>query len=158
MKQWITFILGFLSFLAVTLMIIVIVLGNKPYSEAEQQAIEQVKKENLLSEVKQAYLYTNKQATVTVIGEDAEGMLKAVFVPTGKGELQHASLDKAVTAKQAREAALKGSDAKEILHTKLGMEKDGPVWEVAFVDEEEKLNYVYISLSDGKKWKEILNM
>ena len=158
MKQWMTFILGFLSFLAVTLMIVVIVAGNKPFTEAEQKAIDQVKSENLLAEVKQAYLYTNKQAAVTVIGEDGNGKLKAVFVPTGKGAMQNVSLDGAVTAEQAREAALAEMDVKDLLHTKLGLEKDGPVWEVAFVDEDENLNYIYISAKDGKKWKQILNM
>lgn len=158
MKQWITFIIGFLSFLAVTLMIVVIVAGNKPFSEAEQGAIERVKSENLLAEVMQAYLYTNEQAAVTVIGEDADGKLKAVFVPTGKGEMQNVSLEGTVTAEQARKAALAETDVKEILHTKLGLEKDGAVWEVAFVDQDENLNYVYISASDGTKWKQILNM
>lgn len=158
MKQWMIFIGGFLSFLAVTLMIVVIVAGNKPFTEAEQKAIDQVKSGNLLTEVKQAYLYTNKQAAVTVIGEDAEGKLKAVFVPTGKGDMRHAMLDGAVTAKQARELALGDTDVKDILHTKLGLEKDGPVWEVAFVDSDENLNYIYISAKDGKKWKQILNM
>jgi uncharacterized protein YpmB len=158
MKQWITFILGFLSFLAVALMIIVIYTGNKPYSEVEKQAIERAVDENLLEDVQQAYVYANKQTTVTVIGTDAKGALKAVFVPPGKGELKTAQLDKAVTAKQAREKALSENEAKDILYTKLGMESAGPVWEVAFVDQDERLNYVYILAKDGTKWKQISNL
>jgi uncharacterized protein YpmB len=72
--------------------------------------------------------------------------------------MQDVSLDGAVTAQQAREAALADMDVKDLLHTKLGLEKDGPVWEVAFVDRDENLNYIYISAKDGKKWKQILNM
>ena len=158
MKQWVTFILGFLSFLAVALMIVIIVAGNKPYSEVEQQAIERVKNENLLAEVKQAYVYSNKQTSVTVIGADAKGKLNAIFVPVEEGELKIAPLDGAVTAKQAREAVHEEADVKEILHTRLGMEKDGPVWEVVFTDEEDQLNYVYILASDGTQWKKILNL
>ncbi|GKW44726.1 MULTISPECIES: DUF5590 domain-containing protein [unclassified Planococcus (in: firmicutes)] len=158
MKQWVTFILGFLSFLAVALMIIVIVAGNKPYSDVEQRAIERVKDENLLAEVKQAYVYANKQTSVTVIGTDAKGKLNAIFVPTGEGELKIASLDDAVTAKQARKAVAEEADVEEFLHTRLGMEKDGAVWEVAYKDKEDQLNYIYIMASDGKQWKKILNL
>lgn len=158
MKQWIIFILGFLSFLAVALMIVVMVAGNKPFTEVEQLAIDRVKSEELLAEVKQAYVYANKQTAVTVIGTDAEGKLKAVFVPEGKGEMRELMMEKTITAKQAREVALDGMDVKKVLHTKLGLEKDGPVWEVVFINEKDQLNYIYILAADGSKWKQILNM
>lgn len=158
MKQWIIFIVGFLSFLAVALMLVVLVAGNKPFTEVEQQAIDRVKSENLLTEVKQAYVYNSGQTAVTVIGEDAAGQLKAVFVPVGKGEMRELMLEKAIAAEQARTEALSGMDVKKVLHTRLGLEKDGPVWEVVFIDEDGQLNYVYILAADGTKWKQILNM
>lgn len=158
MKQWLTFIVSFLSFLAVALMITFIVMGNKPYSDVEKQAIERVESENLLAEVKQAYVYTNKQTSVTVIGTDSSGKLNAIFVPAGEGELKVAPLDGAVTAKQARETALADMDVEDVLYTKLGMESDGPVWEVAFTNSKDELNYVYILAGDGSKWKQILNL
>jgi len=158
MKQWVTFILGFLSFLAVTVMIIVIFAGNKPFSDVEKQAIDRVKNENLIEDVQQAYVYANKQTTVTVIGSDAKGALKAVFVPAGNGELKTMPLDKAVTPQEAREKALSEKEVKDILHTRLGMESAGPVWEVAFIDEEDHLNYVYIKAEDGTTWKQISNL
>jgi uncharacterized protein YpmB len=158
MKQWFIFILGFLSFLAVALMIIVLVAGNKPFTEVEQQAIARVKSENLLAEVKQAYVYTNKQAAVTVIGTDEAGKLKAVFVPAGEGEMRELMLENIVASNRAREEALAGMDSKKVLHTRLGLEKDGPVWEVVFINEKDELNYVYILAADGSKWKQILNM
>ncbi len=158
MKQWVIFIVGFLSFLAVALMIIVLVAGNKPFTEVEQQAIDRVKSDNLLTEVKQAYVYTSSQTAVTVIGTDAGGNLKAVFVPVSEGETRELVMENAINAKQARGVAFEGMAVKEVLHTKLGLEKDGPVWEVVFINEDGKLNYVYVLADDGTKWKEILNM
>ncbi|WP_224076773.1 cell wall elongation regulator TseB-like domain-containing protein [Planococcus chinensis] len=153
-----TFILGFLSFLAVSIMIIVIFTGNKPYSDLEKAAIDRAKNEELLADVQQSYIYANKQTTVTVIGTDKKGALQAVFVPEGKGELKAVPLDGAVTAKQAREKALMEKEVKDILHTRLGMESAGPVWEVAFIDSNDKLNYVYIKAEDGTTWKQISNL
>ncbi|MDN3426306.1 DUF5590 domain-containing protein [Microbacterium sp. APC 3898] len=158
MKQWITFILGFLSFLAVAIIILILFLGNKPYSETEELAIDRAKSEQLIEEVERAYVYTNTAASVTVLGTNGKGELVAVFVPTGEGKLQAIPLEDKITAQQAREIALAEMDVKEILHTRLGMEKDGPVWEIAFLNEKDSLNYVYLSAGDGTWWKRILNL
>jgi uncharacterized protein YpmB len=158
MKQWVTFILGFLSFLAVALMIIIIIVGNKPFSAVEKQAIKRVESQELLTEVDRAYVYSSKQPSVTVIGTDAKGKLKAVFVPEGDGKMEAVDLEDKVTAEEAREIALKEMEVKDILHTKLGMESEGPVWEIAFLNKEDQLNYVYILANDGTWWKRILNL
>lgn len=158
MRQWITFILGFLSFLAVAIIILVLFIGNKPYSETEEQAIDRAKSEQLIEEVERAYVYTNTSASVTVLGTNSKGELTAVFVPEGDGEMQTTPLEDKITAQQAREMALAEMDVKDILHTKLGMESDGPVWEIAFLNEEDSLNYVYLSANDGTWWKRILNL
>jgi uncharacterized protein YpmB len=158
MKQWVIFILGFLSFLAVALMILIIVIGNKPFSSIEKQAIDRVESEHLLAEIDRAYVYANKQTSVTVIGTDGEGKPKAVFVPKGDGKMTAIGLEDKVTAAEARGIALKEMKVKDILHTKLGMESEGPVWEIAFLNEEDNLNYVYILANDGTWWKRILNL
>ena len=49
MKQWIIFIGGFLSFLAIVLTILILILGNKPFSDVEKNAMAQVENENLLT-------------------------------------------------------------------------------------------------------------
>lgn len=158
MRQWITFILGFLSFLAVTIIILVLFLGNKPYSETEDQAIDRAKSEELIEDVERAYVYTNAKASVTVLGTNSKGELTAVFVPEGDGKMQTLSLADKITAQQARELVLNEMNVKKILHTKLGMEREEPVWEVAFVDEKNTLNYVYLSADDGQWRKRILNL
>ncbi|WP_255473348.1 DUF5590 domain-containing protein [Planomicrobium sp. CPCC 101110] len=139
-------------------MILIIFTGNKPFSAAEKEAVERVESENLLADIDRTYVYSNKQLSVTVIGTDAEGKAKAAFVPSGKGKIEAISLEDKITAQEAREIALKEMEVKDILHTKLGMESDGPVWEIAFINEEEQLNYVYILAKDGTWWKRILNL
>ncbi|EGA89664.1 hypothetical protein GPDM_10215 [Planococcus donghaensis MPA1U2] len=158
MRQWITFILGFLSFLAVTIIILVLFLGNKPYSDTEERAIDRAKSEQLIEEVERAYVYTNVKASVTVLGTNDKGELMAVFVPEGDDKMQTLYLTDKITAQQARELVLNEMDVKKILHTKLGMESEEPVWEIAFVDEKDTLNYVYLSADDGQWRKRILNL
>lgn len=159
MKQWVTFIFSFFSFLAVVLIILILILGNKPYSDVEKQAIERAKNEETLEEVERAYVYSDQQSSVTVIGTDAEGALKAVFVPTeDKKELAETPLEGKTTAQEARGIALEDMDVEEVLHTKLGMDSEGPVWEVAFLTKNDRLNYVYVMAEGGTVWKRILNL
>lgn len=158
MKQWILFIAGFLSFLAIVLTILILILGNKPFSDVENKAIAQVKSEDMLSEINRSYIYSNKQKSVTVIGTDKEGKLKAVFVPLSGQALAELDLDGKITAQEARGIALKDMEVKEVLHTKLGLEDNTAVWEVVFMTENDNLNYVYVSAADGSIWKRILNL
>ncbi|RLQ92542.1 DUF5590 domain-containing protein [Planomicrobium sp. Y74] len=158
MKQWIIFIAGFLSFLAIVLTILILILGNKPFSDVEKTAITQVKDENLLTEVSRSYVYSSDQKSVTVIGTDSEGKLKAVFVPISGQELSETHLDGKITAQEARGIALQDMEVKEVLHTKLGREENKTIWEVVFLTENDKLNYVYVSAEDGSIWKRILNL
>ena len=49
-------------------------------------------------------------------------------------------------------------NVKQVLHTKLGYEEPGAVWEIAYINKSDKLNYVYILFEDGQWWKRILNL
>lgn len=147
-----------MSFLAIVLTILILILGNKPYSDVEKKAIAQVENENLLTEVSRSYVYSSEQKSVTVIGTDGEGKLKAIFVPMSGQEWSETELEGKITAQEARGIALKDMQVKEVLNTKLGMEDETAVWEVVFLTENDKLNYVYISAVDGSIWKRILNL
>lgn len=147
-----------MSFLAIVLTILILILGNKPFSDVEKEAIAQVESENLLAEINRAYVYSSDQNSVTVIGTDSEGKLKAVFVPMSGQELSETALEGKITAQEARGIALKDMQVKEVLNTKLGMEDETAVWEVVFLTENDKLNYVYVTAADGSIWKRILNL
>lgn len=157
MKEWTKFIIVFLSFLAVAIVLVILFLGNKPFSEAEQAAVEKVEAEGLLDEVERAYVYSSSTQSVTVLGTDGEGRIKAAFVPE-EGDIKALMLEDQVTAQQAREIVQEDMEVEEILHTKLGLEEAGVVWEIAFLNEAGRLNYVYLLAEDGTWWKRILNL
>lgn len=158
MKQWIIFFVSFLSVLAVSLMIVILIIGNKPFSDAEKRAIDRVMTEEVLAEVDHAYVFAGSQISVTVVGSDFDGKPMAAFVPDGEGEISSIDLEGITSSAEARETALEEMSVKDILHTKLGMESEGPVWEIAFINENDRLNYVYIFAEDGTWWKRILNL
>lgn len=82
-----------------------------------------------------------------------------MFVPITLDEksIQQVYLKDGITKEQAL-SVLSDQEVKEILHTKLGYEEPGAVWEITYLNDSDKLNYVYILFEDGQWWKRILNL
>lgn len=72
--------------------------------------------------------------------------------------IQEVYLQDGITEEQALSVLNNKEEVKEILHTKLGYEEVGAVWEITYTNESDELNYVYILFEDGQWWKRILNL
>ncbi|MFY3792890.1 DUF5590 domain-containing protein [Ureibacillus sp. MALMAid1270] len=160
MKNWVVFIILFI--LSVSLVISILVLSNAmaPIKDIEQKAEELAISSNSLSTVTDSYIYNGNKPYVTVFGEDEEGNEKAVFVPISLEEksIQEVYLQDGISKEEALSVINQEEDVKKILHTKLGYEEAGVVWEITYTNEAEKLNYVYILFENGQWWKRILNL
>ena len=75
-----------------------------------------------------------------------------------KAKKEVIELSKGVTEKEAIKIATEGQKVKKVLHVHLGIEKPGPVWEVAFENNRDELNYVYVVFETGQWWKKITNL
>ncbi|WP_318617371.1 DUF5590 domain-containing protein [Sporosarcina sp. YIM B06819] len=159
MVNWIKFIVVFL--LALTAVITVTVLYNagKPPSVANKTAIETVLKSGQLVSVDSAESFNGTVPMVTVFGVDAEGEEKAVFVGgQTEGDFEEVKLADGISAEKAVANVKEELQVKKVLHVTLGLEAEGPVWEVAFTSDNGKLNYVYVFFENGQWWKRILNL
>ena len=72
--------------------------------------------------------------------------------------MQEVFLADGITKEQAIAVLTNEVNVKEILHTKLGYEEAGAVWEITYKSESGTLNYVYLLFEDGQWWKRILNL
>lgn len=160
MKRWIIFISVFILSLSLVISLFVIWKAGQPFSDEKDKAEQLVLSEKKLTEVTDSEIYSGTNTYVTVSGNDVEGNGKAVFIPiTGKNvAIEEVLLKDGISQKQAIEAVQNEFEVKEVLHTKLGWEQDNAVWEITFLNENDKLNYVYLSFENGKWWKRILNM
>lgn len=162
MKNWIIFISVFIVSLALAISVLVIWKSDGPFNKVEKKAEELALSTNALAVVSDSYVYNGNKPYVTVFGEDEDGNEKAIFVPISLEEdsIQEVFLQDGVTKEQAL-SVLNNEvevEVEKILHTKLGYEEVGPVWEITYTNGEEKLNYVYIIFEDGQWWKRILNL
>src|SRR6185437_9272272 len=145
MLNWIKFIVVFLLTLTAVITITVLYNADKPISKAKKAAIESAIKSGQLVSASSAEIFNGTVSLVTVFGKGEDGEEKAVFVD-GKsdGGFQEVKLTDGISADKAVANVKQELNVKTIHHVTLGMEEEGPVWEVAFKSDNGKLNYVYV--------------
>lgn len=160
MKKWFIFISVFILSLSLCISLFVIWKAGQPFSTEKDKAEHLAVEEKKLSLVTDSQVYSGSTTYITVNGTDEKGREKAVFIPTsGKNQvIEEVMLNDGISKKQAIQTVQDEFKVKEVLHTKLGWEQDNAVWEITFLNENDKLNYVYLSFENGKWMKRILNL
>lgn len=160
MKNWIKFFSIFLVLLAVVLTGAITLQAYSPFHDATKEAEKIVVEESVLNTVTSSYVYSSKGSYVTVIGEDTELQPIAVFLDQSDphAEKKSVALLDGITEKEAIKTATEGQKVTKVLHARLGVETPGVVWEVAFKNDKDQLNYVYVMFEDGQWWKKITNL
>nr|WP_232337148.1 DUF5590 domain-containing protein [Lysinibacillus timonensis] len=159
-KNWVIFIALFILSMSLVISFLIISQAMAPIKDIEKKAEDLALSTNSIAVITESYIYNGNKPYVTIFGEDEEGNGKAVFVPISLEEnsIQEVYLQNGITRQQALSIIDNEKDVKEVLHAKLGFEEAGVVWEIAYTNNSEKLNYVYILFNDGQWWKRILNL
>lgn len=161
MINWIKFFAVFLFALTLAFTSFVFYKAYEPASTLKENATNRVLDAGLLEEADRAEVYNGTTSLTVVFGKDSKGVSKAVFVnekAKSDEDLNVITLEKGITAKQALSSVKQEMNVNKLIHVKLGEEDDAAVWEVAFKNEDNKLNYVYVSFLDGQWQKRILNL
>ncbi len=159
MLNWIKFISVFLLTLAVFITVTVFYNADKPFATFKAEAKDAALADGQLVTVKSVQLYNGTDSYATVFGVDKEGEEIALFVDfSSEDDYKKVKLSDGITADEAVEAVKTELDVEKVLHVTLGMEEEGPVWEVSFKSANDKLNYVYVFFENGQWWKRILNL
>ncbi len=160
MKNWIIFTAVFILSLSLVISVLIVWKADAPFNDMEQKAEQLALDTKALAVISDSYVYNGNKPYVTVFGVDEYGKEKAIFVPMSLDEnsMQEVFLQDGINKEQALEAFREETSVKEILHTKLGFEEPGAVWEITYISESGKLNYVYLLFEDGNWWKRILNL
>jgi len=160
MKRWVIFISVFILSLSLFISIFVMWKAGQPFSDAKAKAEQTAVNENKLDRVTDSEVYSGSTTYITVHGFSNNGDEKAVFIPVGtkNNVIEEVLLNDGISKKQAIKTVQDEFKVKEVLHTKLGWEDNNAVWEITFLNETDKLNYVYLLFENGEWWKRILNL
>ncbi|EMA6341936.1 DUF5590 domain-containing protein [Bacillus cytotoxicus] len=133
-------------------------LEKKIPKESKVAAI--AKEKAKLTKVKSVDYYNGKSAYAVVQGVDEKGEQLIVWVPEKKGKVLVRKKSEGISEKQAIQKMMEYLEAvnkeskpqlpKEIVKVKLGIEKDVPLWEITYIDQEGRYKYYYLRFQDGE--------
>lgn len=159
MLNWMKFISVFLLTLVVVIVVTVFYNANKPIANAKDSAESLALQSGQIAKVEEVQPYNGTESLVTVFGTNQKNEKVAIFVTNQKEtKYQEVKLADGLSKEEAVKVVLKEHEVDKFLHVLLGIEDDEPIWEVAFKNENGKLNYVYVLFKDGEWSKRILNL
>ena len=159
-KRWIIFLSVFALSLTAIITLLIYFQAKQPFKEASETAESYLVQNNLIEKVVESYPYNSTNRYHTVVGITSEGEEKAFFVPSKDTEetIMEINLADGISKEDAISIAMAEVQGGKLLHAKLGVEEVGPVWEIAYVNQSDNLNYVYLLFENGDWWKRISNL
>ncbi|CAM3868326.1 peptidase M4 [Bacillus cereus] len=125
----------------------------------ESKVVEIAKEKAKLTKVKSVDYFNGKSSYTVVQGTDEKGEQIIVWVPEKKGDTIVRKKSEGISEKEAIQRTAEQVDdgskeskskPKEILKAKLGVENNIPLWEVTYIDDENRYSYYYLEFKDGK--------
>lgn len=157
--KWIAIILGIIIVLIVAAFLY-FRQAEKPVTNAETEALDRISGQVDLKTTDKFYLYNGpKEVYYVLTGKNSKDKKIIVWVPKKKSDKVYVKFaSDGITESQARDKVVKEKNSAKILHVTLGMEKETPIWEVAYLDKNDKLNYFDINFETGEWYREIENL
>ncbi|PEX92291.1 MULTISPECIES: cell wall elongation regulator TseB-like domain-containing protein [Bacillus cereus group] len=125
----------------------------------ESKSVEIAKEKAKLTKVKSVDYYNGKSSYTVVQGTDEKGEQIIVWVPDKKGNVLVKKKSEGISEKEALQrladqATGKGDEPKpkpkQIVKVKLGAENDIPLWEITYIDQEDRYTYYYLEFQNGE--------
>lgn len=157
MKKWIF-----------TIIIVIVasgIFGAYVYNKAmekkipkESKSVEIAKEKAKITKVNTVDYYNGKSSYTVVQGTDEKGEQLIVWVPDKKGNVLVKKKSEGISKKEtlqklAEQATGEGAEPKpkpkEIIKVKLGAQNDIPLWEITYIDQEDRYTYYYLEFQNG---------
>ncbi|PFK47395.1 peptidase M4 [Bacillus cereus] len=116
----------------------------------ESKVVEIAKEKAKLTKVKSVDYFNGESSYTVVQGVDEKGEKIIVWVPEKKGDVLVKKQSEGISEKDALQIVAKEQKPKQFLKAKLGAEKNVPLWEVTYIDDENRYIYYYLAFQDGK--------
>ncbi|WP_243521375.1 DUF5590 domain-containing protein [Bacillus pseudomycoides] len=116
----------------------------------ESKVVEIAKEKAKLTKVKSVDYFNGESSYAVVQGVDEKGEKIIVWVPEKKGDVLVKKQSEGISEKDALQIVAKEQKPKQFLKAKLGAENNVPLWEVTYIDDENRYIYYYLAFQDGK--------
>ncbi|HET7629295.1 MAG TPA: DUF5590 domain-containing protein [Bacillales bacterium] len=151
MKKW-GIILGIAVILAFGLKGWSVYHGVQTKQEAiKRQAIVEAKQEGKIDEVVTVTNYRGTKAYTVIYGKNEHGEEQYVWIPQSEGETIVKPANEGLSREEVVRYARQKLNPKKIIAVRPGVEEQLPVWEIVFIDQNQRYTFYYLRF-DGKDW------
>jgi uncharacterized protein YpmB len=131
------------------------VQASAPFKNAEQEAFRLAKQLANITNPETFYWYHGTSSYYVVIGLRENGKKYVVWINKETKQTTVLRWDQGISEQEAIQKLKADKSPKKILHAHLGMERTIPLWEIAYINEHDQLNYYYIRFDTGEWWRTI---
>jgi uncharacterized protein YpmB len=121
----------------------------EPERLMEEKALKRAEKEVAFTSIEEIYTYYGSQAYVVIVGTDEDDEKIIAWVPENMDDVIIAKQEDGISKQEAISILKAERNPQEIISVKLGMEKEVPLWELKYIDEENRYSFYYLSFEDG---------
>ncbi len=143
------------------LFVLVIVVGAATYHTSISPKYTDVEKgieiaeKNSVQIVEKAYVSYGNEAHIVVTGKNSDNKNVLVWINKKTNAVITKLASEGISEQQAIASLKKDYRSKEIISVKLGMEKEQPLWELTYINEQGKYSFYYIYWQNGSKYMHI---
>jgi uncharacterized protein YpmB len=152
MKKWILFFI-FIVVIGIWQAFNVYIKAVEPKQEKEQQAIEIAREEAKLHTINDVNTYYGSEPYQIVQGISDENIHLIVWIAENSGDIVIKRQDEGVLKQDVINRLISERKPQEIRSVKLGIEKNIPLWEVIYLNENNRLTYYYSDFETGELLK-----
>lgn len=149
------FFFSFASFVFIIgLIFYVYYSATKPIKDAEQQAIEIAKERVKINNIVETSFFNGDEPYHIIRATNENDQEIVIWVSEKKPDRIIVEYAKnGLTKEQVKKYALSQLDIKELQDIRIGIKHDIPVWEITFIDSDNRYNFYYLTFN-GKTWIE----
>ncbi|KEZ50686.1 DUF5590 domain-containing protein [Metabacillus indicus] len=124
--------------------------------DGHTEAIQRAEQETELKKAESAETFNGLEQYIVITGSDDSGKPVYVFVPSDKKKKPVLKLvSDGISEKEALEAVRSEQNPQKLISVQLGMEGSVPVWEVKYIDDQNRYTYDLVQFTDGEIRKHI---
>lgn len=150
MRKWVI-LCTFLVIILIWQLALSFVQSNNKQDELQSYAIKRTLNETEIISIDYVSFYHGEKAYQVVVGKDKNNETSIAWIsddPTK--DLFTLNQNEGLTKTEVKEHVIKERDPLVIKEIRLGMENDKPLWEVTYIDKEQRFTYYYLDFKSGE--------
>ncbi|BDR56300.1 DUF5590 domain-containing protein [Xylocopilactobacillus apis] len=135
------------------------ILANNSFLRVKNDAIKVIQKKTDLHSFSKYYWYNHDSSYFSALGKNKENKNQYAILNTSNGNLIIVDQNKGISESEAKRIVMRdASKLKEIKNTRLGFYDHKVVWEIAYFDQTNNLNYYTLNFKNGKIVQKVLKV